>query len=113
MKRIEVIINGVAYPCSPTMGAMLRFKQETGREITEMDPKSFTDLCTYLWCCVVSASKREGRAFDLSLICLFDFTDNISPDEMNRGGEAVSTERQEGEADNEGEKKSPQESTNS
>ena len=110
MKRIEVIINGVAYPCSPTMGAMLRFKQETGREFTEMDPKSFTDLCTYLWCCVVSASKREGRAFDLSLI---DFADNISPDEMNRWSEAVSTERQEGEADNEGEKKSPQESTNS
>lgn len=44
MKRIEVIINGVAYPCSPTMGAMLRFKQETGREITEMDPKKFYRL---------------------------------------------------------------------
>lgn len=88
MKRIEVIINGVAYPCSPTMGAMLRFKQETGREITEMDPKSFTDLCTYLWCCVVSASKREGRAFDLSLI---DFADGMS------------SERQEGKTDNEGE----------
>ena len=44
---------------------------------------------------------------------LIDFADNISPDEMNRWSEAVSTERQEGEADNEGEKKSPQESTNS
>lgn len=110
MKRIEVIINGEAYPCSPTMGAMLRFKQETGREITEIDPKSFTDLCTYLWCCVVSASKREGKAFDLSLI---DFADSISPDDMNRWSEAVANERQEGESDNVGEKKSPQGSTNS
>jgi len=55
MKRIEININGTAYPCSPTMGAMLRFKQETGREITEIDPTSFSDLCTYLWCCAITA----------------------------------------------------------
>ena len=30
MKRIEVTINGKAYPCRQTMGAMLRFKQEAG-----------------------------------------------------------------------------------
>lgn len=79
MKRIEINVNGTAYPCSPTMGAMLRFKQETGREITEIDPNSFTDLCTYLWCCVVSATKREGKQFDMSLI---DFADGITPDDM-------------------------------
>ena len=49
MKRIEIIVNGEAYPCSPSMGAMLRFKQETGKEITEIDPTSFSELCTYLW----------------------------------------------------------------
>ena len=79
MKRIEITINGTAYPCSPTMGAMLRFKQETGREITEIDPTSFTDLCTYLWCCVASAAKREGKPFDLSLM---EFADSIEPEEM-------------------------------
>lgn len=78
MKRIEIAINGEAYPCSPTMGAMLRFKQETGREVTAMDG-SFSDLCTYLWCCVASACKREGKRFDLSLM---DFADNISPEDM-------------------------------
>ena len=35
MAKIEVTINGTAYPCRPTMGAMLRFKKETGKEVTE------------------------------------------------------------------------------
>ena len=86
MKRIEINVNGTAYPCSPTMGAMLRFKQETGREITEIDPNSFTDLCTYLWCCVVSAAKREGKQFDMSLI---DFADGITPDDMTQWQQGI------------------------
>lgn len=68
------------------MGAMLRFKQETGKEITEIDPSSFTDLCTYLWCCVVSASKREGREFGMSLM---DFADSIMPEDMTAWGNSI------------------------
>ncbi|MCM1484082.1 MAG: hypothetical protein NC043_07080 [Muribaculaceae bacterium] len=90
MKRLEIVINGTAYPCSPTMGAMLRFKQETGREITQIDPKSFTDLCTYLWCCVVSASRREGLDFGMSLM---EFADGITPEEMAGWTQAVAGER--------------------
>lgn len=103
MKRIEININGEAYPCSPTMGAMLRFKQETGREITEIDPGSLTDLCTYLWCCIVSASKREGKPFDLSLM---DFADSITPESMEEWSAAVSGGQGDGNADGSGEKKS-------
>lgn len=89
MKRIEITINGTAYTCSPTMGAMLRFKKETGREITEIDASSFSDLCTFLWCCVVSAAKREGKPFDLSLM---DFADNINPEDMREWNEAITAE---------------------
>ena len=49
MKKIEITINGKAYPCRQTMGAMLRFKQETGKEVTELG-NSFSDLCVFLWC---------------------------------------------------------------
>ena len=101
MKRIEITINGEAYPCSPTMGAMLRFKQETGKEITEIDPTSFTELCTYLWCCVVSGAKREGKAFDLSLM---DFADSLTPEDMKEWNEAITAEAEPG--DGAGEKKS-------
>ena len=45
MAKIEVTINGTAYPCRPTMGAMLRFKKETGKEVTEITSNSLTDLC--------------------------------------------------------------------
>lgn len=100
MRRIEITVDGTAYPCSPTMGAMLRFKEETGREITEIDAKSFTDLCTYLWCCVVSASRREGKEFGMSLM---DFADRITPDDMAEWNKAVTAEAAPGDSD--GEKK--------
>lgn len=86
MKRIEITVNGIAYPCSPTMGAMLRFKQETGREITQIDPSSFTDLCIYLWCCVASAAKREGKTFDYTLM---DFADSLTPETMTEWSTSI------------------------
>ena len=103
MKRIEITVNGTAYPCSPTMGAMLRFRQETGKEITEIDGSSFTDLCTYLWCCVVSASKREGKEFNMSLL---DFADSLSPEEMAQWNAAISSDSPGEDAAADGEKKS-------
>lgn len=80
MAKIEVIINKVAYPCRPTMGAMLRFKKETGREITEIANTGFTDLCTYLYCCVASASAADGIPFSMGLL---DFADALNPEDMN------------------------------
>ena len=85
MAKVEITINGVAYPCRQTMGAMLRFKQETGKEATEIDPGSFSDICTYLWCCVKSASKADGIDFNLSLM---DFADNVTPEEATEWAEA-------------------------
>ena len=70
------------------MGAMFRFKEETGKEITEIDRTSFTDLCNYLWCCVVSGAKREGKQFDMSLM---DFTDSFTPDDMTEWNTAISS----------------------
>ncbi|MBR6746276.1 MAG: hypothetical protein IKL83_02735 [Muribaculaceae bacterium] len=48
-------------------------------KITQIDPSSFTDLCTYLWCCVASAAKREGKPFDYTLM---DFADSLTPETM-------------------------------
>lgn len=76
MSFVTININGTDYPCRPTMGALLRFRRETGREVTEMNG-SLEDLCTYLWCCVCSASRRENIPFDMSLM---DFADAISPE---------------------------------
>lgn len=83
------------------MGAMLRFRQETGREITEINPSSFSDLCTYLWCCVASAAKREGLQFDMSLM---DFADSLTPEDMTQWSEAIKDDAGP-DADTSGEKK--------
>lgn len=91
MAKIEVNINGKAYPCRPTMGAMLRFKNETGREVTDTD-NGFSDLCTYLWCCVVSACSKDNINFDMSLM---DFADSIDPEDMTAWSQAIQLEESE------------------
>lgn len=102
---INIEINGEKYPCYPTMGAMLRFKQETGKEITEMDSGSLSDLCAYLWCCVVSACKREKKSFTLSLM---DFADNLDLSDLMHWNGAITAETERTSApEDDGEKKRP------
>lgn len=98
MKKVEIVVNGKAYPCRQTMGAMLRFKRETGKEVTEMDSNGFSDICTFLWCCVVSACKCDGVDFNMSLL---EFADGISPEDLAEWNKAVQGEETGG-----GEKKS-------
>lgn len=86
MAKIEVTINGIAYPCRPTMGAMLRFKKETGKEVTELQNGSFSDLCAYLYCCVASACAADKVPFKMSLM---DFADALSPEDMTQWAEQV------------------------
>ncbi len=100
MAKIEITVNGKAYPCRQTMGAMLRFKRETGKEVTDIK-REVSDLCTYLWCCVCSASKHDGLDFDLSLM---DFADSISPEDVKAWAETLGG----GEPSGEDEKKSRQ-----
>lgn len=92
----EVVVNGVAYPCHPTMGAMLRFKKETGKEITEIKADSLTDLCTYLYCCVASASAASGKAFGMSLM---EFADSLAPEDMQAWAQSMNTGKPEGEGE--------------
>ena len=85
MRKIEIKIDGKAYPCRQTMGAMLRFKQETGKEVTEISG-NLSDMCAYLYCCVVSACKKDNVPFDMSLM---DFADALSPEDMTAWANAV------------------------
>ena len=77
MKTIE--IKGKQYPCRVTMGAMLRFKRETGRDVSQVDSSDVSDLVTLLWCCIVSASKADGVEFGIGLM---DFADMLDPETL-------------------------------
>ena len=101
MAKIEVTINGATYPCRPTMGAAMRFKKETGKEIMEINGGSLTEVCTYLYCCVVSACAADKVNFNMSLM---EFADALNPEDM----EAWTAQMQPATNDNaaDGEKKS-------
>lgn len=68
-----VTIDNKEYPIKMTMGAMLRFKKETGKEINDGN-MGLTDNATLIWCCIKSACAHEKVAFDISLM---DFADSI------------------------------------
>ena len=104
MPKIEIMINGKAYPCRQTMGAMLRFKKETGKEVTELG-NSLSDMCAYLFCCVASACKHDGVKFDMPLM---DFADSLTPEDLNKWTDTVNATADHApeDTDTEGEKKS-------
>lgn len=60
MKKSVMRINGVEYPSRMTMGAMMQFKELTGREVTELQGGDITLAVTLLYCCIVSACRVEG-----------------------------------------------------
>lgn len=70
----RITVNGQNYPCRMTMGAMLRFKQETGRDVSQTD-SSTSDLITLLWCCIVSACAADRVEFGHSLQEFADLCD--------------------------------------
>lgn len=76
---IEITVNGETYPCHQLMGAMLRYKAETGEEVSEIRPTDLTKVCIFMWCCVKTASKREGKTFNMSLE---DFADSVTPEQV-------------------------------
>lgn len=88
MKQIIVEIDGKKYPCRQTMGAMLRFKQETGKDVSEIKAECFSDVCAYFYCCVASACKHDGVEFGYSLM---DFADSLEPKDLENW-EAVESE---------------------
>jgi hypothetical protein len=72
-------IEGREYPCRVTMGAMMRFKQETGKDIQAMESTDTADVLTFLWCCIVSACRVDGVEFTLSAL---DMADRMSAEDF-------------------------------
>lgn len=97
MKRIQ--INGKEYPVRMTMGALLRFKRETGKDVSEVKSTDVADMVILMWCCVASACKADGVDFSLSLD---EFADSLDPASLK----LLEEESQDGP---ESEKKSPEE----
>lgn len=61
-----------------TMGAMRRFKQETGMEVSEMTTEASL-MVVFLFCCVASACNADNVPFDLDLD---KFADGLEMDKL-------------------------------
>lgn len=68
----KININGKEYPCYETCGASLRFKQETGKDVSKMEDS--VDLVTFIYCKTKSACAREHVDFDMTLQ---EFADSV------------------------------------
>lgn len=77
MKKIK--IKGQEYPCRVTMGAMVRFKRESGKDIREVNQEDVDLMLMFVWCCVKSACNADGVEFDIA----FDrFVDMLEPEDF-------------------------------
>lgn len=76
-KTTKVTVGGKEYPMRLSMGTMLRFKRETGKEITSAE--SIEDMIVMIHCCIKSACNHEKVKFDMSVE---DLADCLSQDDF-------------------------------
>lgn len=78
--KVKITIGVKEYPCRVTMGALLRFKRETGHDVSTLNEGDVEELLTLLYLCVLSACKADGVDFELTLE---EFADSLDAQEMN------------------------------
>lgn len=78
---MKIRINDKEYPLYVTMGALLRYKRETGRDAGELKGDSLEDVLMLMWCCVVCASQAHNIEFPLDFET---FCNSITLEEVKR-----------------------------
>ena len=79
MSKNMLTIGGKDYPSRITMGAMMRFKNQTGHDISKMDGTDLTEMATFMWCCVKSSCMADGVTFDMDLE---EFADKVDAESV-------------------------------
>mgnify|MGYP004574415003 FL=1 len=90
MKEMRISVGGRELPCRLTMGAMLLFKRQTGKDLNQIQGEDLEAMLTLLWCCVKSACRAEGVEFNVDFEM---FCDMITPEEMAMWNKAMETEQ--------------------
>lgn len=90
MKEMRISVGGRELPCRLTMGAMLLFKRQTGKDLNQIQGEDLEAMLTLLWCCVKSACRADGVEFNVDFEM---FCDMITPEEMALWNKAMETEQ--------------------
>lgn len=91
-KVTQITLAGKAYPYRITMGAFVRFKNATGRDVSTLAKDDVSDNLRFVHCCLLSACKADGVEFPYDFE---DFADLLSPEDMG----AIFAGMAEGDAD--------------
>ena len=75
----QLTVGSEKYPCRITTGAMIRFKNQFGRDISAIDSEDIEQSTFFVYACVKSSCKRDGVDFDMSFE---DFADNLLPEDL-------------------------------
>lgn len=86
MKRLLINVGGKELPCRITMGALLLYKRNMGKNAVLDGNSSFEDILMFMWCCIVSACKADGVAFDMDFET---FCCNLEPQDVAGWNEAI------------------------
>ena len=93
MKKTKIKVGDKEFPCRVTMGAMVRFKNESGKDVSKLEKTNISELVLFVYCCVKSACNADRVEFD------YDFQSFAEPDAANSfyedmGGEEKKTTNQ-------------------
>ena len=79
-KAINIQVGDRTYPFRMTLGAMLRFKRATGREVADLDDSNVEEVAILLHACLASTCAADKIPFDLSVE---EFCDMISVEDLD------------------------------
>lgn len=92
-KHFITLTTGESFPVEISLGAMLIFKEETGREATEADMGSLSDLIKLLCAGAAAASETAGIAMNYTPQ---QFANRLTPEELKKWKETyVESQRNE------------------
>lgn len=66
-KGMYITVGGMELPCRLTMGAMLLYKRNMQKDVSQMSGGDIKELLMFMWCCVKCACKADGVDFDTDL----------------------------------------------
>lgn len=84
----KVFIYAKDYPSRVTMGAMIDFKRETGKDVNEIGT-DVEQLTMFMYCCVRSACRADKVEFTLTFE---EFADGINLEDFTAFQNGMTTE---------------------
>lgn len=84
---MKIEIKGKEYPCYFVMGAFLRFKRETGKDVSQIQQDDLEDLLMLMWCCVKCSCQAEDIDFSFDFE---SFCNSITPAVLSSWNEKIS-----------------------